>query len=302
MAAGDIPFPEGTPTRTIAHMLLQKTRADLDIQAFETAIEQHGNDLLWERASPCPCQNTAEGDSPQINCPLCRGLGYEHWGRQNIRGVIASQDLSRDFLLAFGQWSRGTALITVRGEHTPNDWDRLTNVQGVKLYGEWFTRKAGEGELEELRYPIAVPTYSLHPVGQAPDINRQSPEAVAAILKDADASARASAPVAPVPLGVLRLRLQDPATRGPGRLLECGVDFDVADGRIRWAMGDARGTAPAVGQRCGITYFHHPRYIVVSFDHVARDQLILKKQPAPTLKRFPILMLGKLDYLMEGFK
>lgn len=288
------------PERLLAHMRLLKTRADLDLQAFETLVEQHGNDLIWERSTICPCRNHEQGDTPKVNCSVCNGLGREYWGAQNIRGVIASLDLNHEAQLAYGQWAAGTARITVRGEHQPGFRDRYTNTQGIARFDQRATRRAPEGGLERLRYPIARADYMLHhPLAVGLDGDATAVELRATALKLADQLSRTAAD-AIIQRTVLRLRVLDNDTREPGAVREQGVDFDVVDGQIAWALGDQRGTAPAVGQDFGVSYLYHPRYMVTMFDHVSRDQLVVKKSPTPKLQRLLVGVIAKLDYLMTG--
>lgn len=266
----------------------------MDPVAFETAIWQHGNRLLWEKSAPCPCRNSNENDHPLVTCPTCDGDGWEYWGPQVIRGVCAALDFDQDTQVAYGIWSKGTIRCTQRSEHRPGFRDRFTNLDGVARFDEWRTRKADTGSLERLRYFIGVRFFDVHESELPRLSDAMNPEVIAAALEEAQERAEAAAHSLTAER-VARLRVMDPDTREPGSVLEEGIDFDVVDGQIDWAKGDLRGTAPAVGNFFGVSYNYHPRYLVTSFDHVSRDQWIIQKRPGAVLARMPVEWRGKLD-------
>lgn len=291
------------PQRIIAPEVLAKTKVDFDPEAFDAALFQHGNRFLWEKASPCPCRGGAGTERGNPACPVCYGDGWDYWGGQAVRCLAKALDLSAETQVAYGIWSAGMASVTLRGEHSVTFRDRLTNLDALIRFGEWRYRQAAEGETERLRYYVGAKTVQIHDTVTTPIFPPgDATDAVGQRAFDAETAARLQ-PIVTGDLSVLRLRLMDPATRTPGEVLYQGVDFEVVDGRIDWAAGDASGRAPAVpvgsaqGGMFAIDYYYHPRYLVVGFNHVARDQWIAKKRPEPQLFRLPIDVLAKLDYL-----
>lgn len=126
---------------------------------------------------------------------------------------------------------------------------------------------------------------------------------------EAARKAQAVAETAPVeravPIAVTRLRTMNTVTREPNPyVLVQGTDFDVVNGRIDWALGDARGTAPVLDQLFTITYNYNPVYQVITFSHAARDQMLPSltcgDPSAEILTRFPVEVLVKLEALIEG--
>jgi len=304
------------------------TRADFKPDEFSQAIRIHGVDLWWEKSTLCACSNNAQTGQAQTGCPVCYGIGYEYWGGQELRGIVDAMDLHRDTQTAFGQWAWGMATITMESAYLPNFRDRITNLTAVLRYSEKRTRRAAPGVLERLQYQIAERRdLTLYPDDPKPAPANPFPStyvdnldqpvstyvAQARNQQVAETIARDSVPEVRVPLSVLRMRKMDPLTRSPvDYILQQGVDFEVQAGRINWALGDALGTAPALGDLFAVEYLYHPRYIVEAFNHAARDQYLLPVcEPAvcvpnlggipknEVLTRLPIEVIAKLDVLRE---
>lgn len=296
-------------------------RTDWRLEEFVQAIKDHGVDLLWEKASKCPCLNSEQSQQPLVNCPVCFGIGWEYWGGQVVRGIVDALDLNQNAQASFGMWTFGTATVTVESGHRPNFRDRYVSLSSFLPYSETRWRKAQPGTLERLRYEIATRTdLNLWPDDPKPAPTNDFPatyvdsagQPVSTYVLQAESArhAQAIAETKPVeehaPLAVTRLRTIDPVTRAPNpHVLVQDVDFTVVEGRIDWALGDALGTAPAVDQMYAVTYSYNPRYVVVTFNHAARDQYL----PGNTcgngtggpqrLTRFPVEVLVKLETLIE---
>lgn len=253
-----------TPAAPRARMGL---RVDMAPGEFEAAIEQQGYRLLWEQAARCPCLASAETGHASLACPLCRGTAWEYHSPQEIRGIV--DDLGRRTeALVYGEQLTGSAEITVRSEHRPGRFHRFTLLDSVMEYSEVRERR---GAVERLHFPVARTTLRLleKNAGGEEELVRRT-------------------------VGVVRLRA--------GELLEEGVDFEVTpEGLLDWHKGDARGTAPLSGQRYAVTYYFHPRYVVVEFSHAIRDTQVLLKSRRPVLEALPVTVMARLDFLaLEG--
>lgn len=303
------PLLAGSPVRT-----------DWRQEEFTQAIRDHGLPLLWEKASNCPCVNSEQSQQPLVNCPVCYGTGWEYWGGQVVRGIIDGLDMDQQTQIAFGTWSHGSARITVESAHRPNFRDRYVSLTSVLPFTEKRWRKARGTELERLRYEIATRTdLNLWPDEPKPLPTNDYPstyvdsagQPVSTYVATAEAArkAQAVAETAPVeraaPIAVTRLRTMDPVTRVPNPyVLVQGIDFEVVNGRIDWALGEARGTAPVLDQLFTVTYNYNPVYQVITFSHAARDQMLPSltcgDPSAEILTRFPVEVLVKLEALIEG--
>jgi hypothetical protein len=297
-------------------------RADWRLEEFTQAIRDHGLNLLWQKASRCPCVNSPQTQQPLVNCPVCYGVGWEYWGDQVVRGIIDDLNLDQNTQIAFGTESHGMARITLESAHRPNFRDRLVSLTSVLPFSEKRWRKALPGELERLRYQVVTRTdLNLWPDDPKPEPVNDFPstyvdsagQPVSTYVDLAASAQRAQAIVetGPVeyhaPIAVTRLRTMDPVTREPNPyVLVQGVDFEVVAGRINWALGDARGTAPALDQLFSVTYNYSPVYQVVTFTHAARDQFLPGTtcdgvgEGAQKLTRFPVEVLVRLEALIEG--
>lgn len=246
-------------------------RVDWKPGEFDAVIEQQGYRLRWERASRCACSANVHTDQPHPNCPVCGGSGWEYHTPAEIRGIVTALDRNPDLLIAFGQAAFGQARITVRPEHRPGYYHRFTVLDSVLEHTERRARKAGR---EALRFPIACITDEWM-VQNAGGIDERRE----------------------VELDVLRLRVEDPATRQPGPVLVCGEDFDVTDGRLDWTKGDLRGTAPADGGAYSVTYLHHPRFVVQSLPFAARlAQVRTKKGGGTGSVPLPVAALCRAEH------
>lgn len=271
-------------------------RIDFRPGYFESALNQHGRPTLWEKSSVCPCSNNAETNQPAILCPVCGGLGVEWYDGQVINVLYDNLESNRDTLIAFGTWTFGTARLTMRSEYRPDPRARYTLLSSVMVFSEKRVRRAVR---ERPRYPIASIQTALmvqRPDGEEVRRNiRQSVMRLRAMGSD-------GLPGAVLSHGLDYQVVEDqkvPITDGSA-LAAMGLPTDatevVVGGSLDWSLGDARGTAPAVGQQYAITYLYHPRYEVVTFNHAIRDDKSKQKAPDMRIERLPLEIMCKLDW------
>ena len=83
---------------------------DLDPEAFNAFIADVGQDVLWRRASKCPCRNPDSG-APRQGCPICHAQGVI-WAAPIPATVgVTSMRVKREYA-AFGLWESGDEVLT----------------------------------------------------------------------------------------------------------------------------------------------------------------------------------------------
>lgn len=207
---------------------------------------RQGYDLVWARASKCPCRANDQTEQPDPTCPFCYGvLGnlpgwrYTHPhpdvfpedctddsgsvafdGGERIRGLLTNM-AGDDQRHREGTWLAGGAVVSTRPEVELGYWDRLIMVDSVMPYDQTIVRTGdvalgstigvGRDENYSLRYP-AVSVLDVRSVAS-------------------------------------RYREREDWTRDPVTEL------------LTWLPGKG----PALGVRYSIRYHFHPRWIVTDF-------------------------------------
>ncbi len=140
----------------------------LEPGAFNAFLSDIGQDVLWRRASLCPCRDPHSG-SPKPGCPMCGGARGVIWDPPvaAVTGVTSVR-IKREFA-AFGLWESGDEVLTI-----PNisplygcgEKDRVVMVNSSEPFQAVLTRGKA---LERLLYPvISVETaFWLNPTGDA---------------------------------------------------------------------------------------------------------------------------------------
>jgi hypothetical protein len=121
------------------------------------ATDQGGNayKVTVYKAVQCPC-GSAPGQSNDINCKACGGLGffYPLSGRETL-AIVTQMRLNRE-LMDLGMYEPGDMTISPQpGSLHLEDWDLVTLpwAVGIPLQGEVITRSAGS--VDYASYTIA---------------------------------------------------------------------------------------------------------------------------------------------------
>lgn len=239
---------------------LSKLRFRTD--SIDNLIETKGWHLQWEQGARCPCRESVDSDHPRPDCPVCDGIGWDWHTSQEVRALVTNANQDTAPLERPGQWARGNVILTMHSEQLPGYQDRLTALAHVFVFRDFGVR--GTGASDRLRYRVAQRTLDL--VGGAQTF------------------------------GVLHLRLaaEDGTADADGVRAE-GTHFDVVDGRIAWRAGEG----PPVGRRYAVSYYAHPRFVVVEDHYSTRDTWKWTKvapDNRPTLESLPVRVMAKLDY------
>ena len=268
-----------------------RPRLDFDLKLFRDRIYEKGLYLSWEMAAECPCQTiisvgtgtisayTGAGlksggtGEPNLNCAQCSGTGVIYHSKQTIRGLVIGAENDFDRFRVYGEYAIGMVGLTLLPEHVPGILDRFTLNDSVMIYKE--TRKRTAGTVEKLRYPVASRSIT---------VGSQADDTVAATQA----------------LSVLYARKATDAGVVVGDELVAGTDFTVnSDGDIDWTLGVTAGTAPTTGQYYAMTYFAHPRYVVMNHPHAFRDTYTAVKSATETLTNMPVKVDCMLEFLRD---
>jgi hypothetical protein len=196
---------------------------------------------------------------------MCKGKGYFYHSSQRVKAGVTSATENPERFRAYGEYATGMVSISLLPEHLPAWGDRFTMINSVLLYRE--TRVRAAGAITTLKLPVV--TRSLDLVQGATDIN---------VLHAHKANVDGTTDV--------------------GLSLIPGQDFEVtAAGEIDWALGDASGNAPAEGVRFAISYYAHPRFVVIDHPHAFRDTFTKRKNPDEVFAPLPIMCNARLDFL-----
>ena len=253
-------------------------RVDFRPEQFRKFILQAGLQVQWEQAQECPCKRkgneldlalsvptgsrTAES---RIDCEMCKGKGYFHHSAQTIIAVVTSSRENPDRFRIYGEYADGMIGLSLLPEHLPAWGDRFTLLDSVLLFRE--TRVRGAGAIESLRFPI-----------------------VSRLLDLAGGSTS---------VDVLQVhRGNADGTADQAGELDQDVDFEVTPGGdVDFTLGDVAQTAPVEGSRYAVSYYAHPRYMVVDHPHAFRDTFIKTKQVDPTFAPLPVQCDARLEFL-----
>lgn len=243
-----------------------RPRVDLELRPFLETLATAGQRVLWEAVSRCPC-GAPGGQSGSLACNVCKGTGWEiGHHKQVIRAAVIGLRREQQPYMPLGPFEPGTVMMTMRAEHAPAIWDRLTLIDAVMRFSELAVRTAGR--YQRLRYFIARQEVKTLQNGQE----------VLRVLR------------------VIHLRRGLLEEAGP--VLEEGVDFDVtADGEIDWARGDAKGSAPGVGEQFSVYYVARPSFRVISYGHGVRDARRRYKSSTDFPIYLPVQVMCRLEHL-----
>ena len=103
----------------------------LNPQAFNTMLGPArpglGQNVLWERATACPCRSPTSGAAQQ-GCPVCSGKGIYYDAPVAAWTALSGMKISRQWA-AFGQFELGDTVVTI-GSDSPlygiGESDRVT--------------------------------------------------------------------------------------------------------------------------------------------------------------------------------
>lgn len=255
-------------------------RVDFKPEEFRKFFFKAGLDLTWEQAQECPCkrktsdyslevtlESTARTHEARIDCPLCKGRGYFHHSAQVVRAIVTGAAENPERFRIYGEFAAGMINISLLPEHLPSYGDRFTMTNSVLLYRE--TKVRGINAVESPRFPV--------------------------VTRELDLSTGSTQ------IGVLNLhRANADGTCSPEGALTRGVDFEItANGDLDFSLGDATGNAPSAGSRYAVSYYAHPRFVVVDHPHAFRDTFIKKKSPTVDFRPLPVQCNAKLEFLNE---
>ena len=268
-----IPLPSRVPPKLTP-------RADFRPEEFRKRILSHGARVYWEQAIDCPCARPVEeygfssslgaGTLPanaraRADCPSCAGRGYAYHSGQEITALVTgARTEGKRFSEYGGELSSGQIGITLLPEHLPRLGDRFTLIQSEMLFSETLTR--GSGATDSPRYQIKIRAHDLA--------------------------------AGPQSFGVRYLLLADAQGEvDPSETRAEGVDFTIsAGGEIDWS-GAPPLRAPAQGSRYSVTYYAHPRYMIVNHPHAVRDSQAVRKSPSQYEIELPIYAEARLEFL-----
>jgi len=226
-------------------------------------VESQGIWIRWESAARCPCTANNGKYGPKENCTYCQGTGWIHHHPQDTKALVQGFQSTPNMLNQSFIDENGGMYFSVRGEHCPAKYDRITMLDSRMPVTALLIRStpravhSGDTAYESLNFPIAKKSIS----------QRLSSGA----LSEYD-------------LDVTYLQSVDAVTGLPDAVLIEGTDFTVdyttdGIGQLNWAIGDLKSTptTPDVKQTFTISYFTRPVYRVVSYPHTIRDTTSNKK-------------------------
>lgn len=253
-------------------------RVDFRPEQFRKFFFKAGIDMIWEQAQECPCRRSTSDYSlnvslqvtdrtteAQVDCAKCKGRGYFYHSPQEVRAIITGAQENPERFRMYGEFATGMVNISLLPEHLPAYGDRFTMSDSVLLFRE--TKIRTEQAVESPRFPI---------VTRALDLSTGEAE-----------------------VGVLNLhKANDDGTCTDDGILTESVDFVVSqDGNLDFSLGDTSGTAPAAGVRYSVSYYAHPRFVVVDHPHAFRDTFTKRKSPHENFKPLPIQCNARLEFL-----
>jgi len=257
-----------------------KPRGDFDAEGFRRLIFEKGAEATWEARAQCPCGvsltdvATDMGYTPlpayfssrdsHVGCPVCKGDGYYLHSAQPIRLLVQDMRIYGRRFGPTGEYGNGSARLSMLPEHKPALGDRITLKRSVMLVREDRQRLTVQ---EDLRFPVAV---------QLQDLAQGRVAFRTLSVQKADGTGRT------------QLAYQ----------LDEGVDFSVTpDGKIDWTLGDATGRSPAVNAYYTVSYYAHPRYVVIDLGYGVRDSFDGVHKQTPTHINLPIMAIARQEFL-----
>lgn len=243
-----------------------RPRVDFDPRSFLEVLANLGQRVLWEAVSRCPC-GAAGGHGSSVVCPVCNGTGWEiGHHKQVVRAIVVGLRRDQQTYAPIGPFEPGTVSMTVRPEHAPAFWDRMTLLDATIRFSEILTRTPGR--FQRPRYFIATQQVVTVQDGQEQTVT----------------------------LRVIHARRGGVQRAGP--VLTEGEDFAVTEeGLIDWEPGDQRGTAPQPGEQFSLYYVGRPSFRVVSYPHAVRDTRRRSKAPTDSPLYLPVNFLCRLEHL-----
>ena len=253
-------------------------RVDFRPEEFRKFIFKHGLDLTWEQAQECPCkrssseyslgvslQVTDKTSEARVDCVQCKGRGYFHHSPQVIKAVVVNASENPERFRVYGEFATGMIAISLLPEHLPAYGDRFTMKDSVLLFRE--TKVRTQNAVETPRFPIVTRSLDLAG-GQAT-------------------------------LGVLNAhKANADGTCTADGALSVGVDFEITEnGDLDFTIGDQAGTAPAEKTRYSVSYYAHPRFVVIDHPHAFRDTFVKTKAPDTVFRPLPVQCHAKLEFL-----
>lgn len=252
-------------------------RIPFDPLKIRNLVWDKGLDVLWERASQCPCGQSLElggivghTGGHHESCLGCKGNGVLYHAAGTIKAAMGTASQDPDRFKLYGAYTRGMASFTVLPETLPAFLDRLTVQSGRMVYTE--TRVHGSSDTVALRYPVLVPSLL---IGSSSDPTVQEP----------------------VSIGVLYCRKASELGVLHGTEFEQGTHFAVDDaGQVVWDS-DSSPDVPVEGERVSYTYFMRPTYIVVDapFSYLVTPTMV--KRPEPIEEEVASTVDGRLEWL-----
>lgn len=253
-------------------------------ELYRDLILRRGKEVYWERAGVCPCSSKGAkagsitagvvGGEPDRNCDECGGSGVLWEAARKSKMLVFDASMSPKRFEKFGEWAWAMAKFTALPEHSPGFLDRLTVTgRGRVLLRE---RRKREADVEALRYPI-----SLRQIVGAAESNATEPEVTVQ--------------------GTFQVRRAGLDGKVIAGTLYSGLDFDVVDGKVDWAKGITRGTAPVMGAIWSIAYNAFPRYVVTSMPRgyvevAAQRRLQVEPTSAVEMNEMPVRVDARLEF------
>lgn len=101
---------------------------------FDSAIADHGYDILIEKAMRCPCEGKSS-NSALISCLNCGGSGWIWINPIITKGILTSMNRTT----RYREWSEeklGTVSVTTRDIDPLSFYDRITVQDGKSVYSQ----------------------------------------------------------------------------------------------------------------------------------------------------------------------
>lgn len=251
-------------------------RSDFRVGEFEVAIEQQGYRILWEHASICACRSNRHGGQPNYSCPVCHGEGYDYHSSQEIKAIVDRSKGDQRVLSPEGNYHKfHSAEFTVLAQHRPSFYHRYTLLDSVMEHSELAKAKRG------------IPVILSHPIASGD-------------LRVVETGLTGASSVNEASFDVLRIRVMNPATLCPDRVLLRGVDYFVTHNsetdELDLLIGDdVFNDMSSEEVYFSISYYINPRFVVMDFVYSIRDTFVKFKKPTATYEAMPVTVTAQLD-------
>lgn len=109
--------------------------------AFNTFLENVGQEVLWRRASACPCIADHSG-AAKPNCPLCVGKG-QMWASPVLSYCGVTQQKADPRQETFGLMQHGDVTLTIPSDspmYAMGHYDRVTALNTTNAFSIVLTR------------------------------------------------------------------------------------------------------------------------------------------------------------------